>query len=260
MYWSRWWNEKYFSCCIYNTVKQLTFSRMKQLPFIALFFLFTFYVFSQNNFEKKDGTIKVSNPLKIVTVEPKGDELFIGRQNKLKIKISGKGKIDKIVLDGGTITGKDSIYIAQVTKGTKAILSVYEKTSNGNSKLIYTKPYRIFKIPEPIVMVDDVRSDSVINKQTITAVGRLSARMENTGVRLKILSFNMQMANSGTMDTLRAQGNSLTRNMRKIIDKAKDGSLVYFDSIQCVMPDSTIKILNPIRIYIKEEPVHLFGM
>ncbi len=229
-----------------------------QTKSIIILLIIPFYLLSGWVDAQKDTTyvFKVVSPKLNIAVLPDRDELFIGLQNKLKIRISKGFKISKVTLDGGTITGKDSSYCAIVKEGLHAILSVYVTGTNGTEKLGMTKSFKISQLPEPIIYINGVKRDSVIIKTKIIAVGKLSAVLPKLERRLPIISFDMIYANqdSARMDTLRAQNSLLTKEMKVAISKMKDGRLLYFENIKCLMPDGAVYVAKPLQIYLIEGP------
>ena len=201
-------------------------------------------------------TLKVVSPKLTITVFPNGGELFTRLKNPLKIRVSKGFKISKVVLDGGTITGKDSSYNATVKEGVHALLSVYVTTTKGTEKLGLTKTFKISQLPDPIIYINGVKGDSAIIKTKIIAVGRLSAILPKIGKPLPIISFDMIYANqdSARMDTLRAINSLLTKEMKVAISKMKEGHLLYFKNIKCLLPDGSVYIAKPLEIYLIEGP------
>jgi len=230
---------------------------MKKLSLIILLIL-PFCLLKGQVDKKTDTTLlfKVVSPKLVITVLPVKAELYTGYKNPLKIRVSKGFKISKVVLDGGTITGKDSNYTAVVKEGLEAILSVYVTASDGAEKLGLTKSLKISALPEPIIYINGVKGDSAIIKTKVIAVGKLSAVLPKLERQLPIVSFEMIYANvdSGRMDTLRAKNNQLTKEMKTAISKMKEGRLLNFDKIICLMPDGSKYLAKPLQIYLIEGP------
>jgi hypothetical protein len=196
------------------------------------------------------------SPKLTINVFPAKDELYIGLKNHIRIRVSKGFNLSKVTLDGGTVTGKDSNYVASVKEGIHAILSIYVTGSDGAEKLGLTKTYKISQLPEPIIYIDGVKNDSAIIKTIIIAVGKLSAVIPKIERQLPILSFSMIYPNTDSlkMDTLISTNNNLTKEMKEAISKMKEGRLLYFDDIKCLMPDGSKYIAKPLQIYLIEGP------
>jgi hypothetical protein len=199
---------------------------------------------------------KVVSPKLSITILPKSTDLYIGLKNLLRIRVSKGFIISRVLLDGGTITGKDSNYIAIVKEGLQAILSVYVTCPDSTEKLGLTKIFKIVSLPEPVIYINGVKNDSVIIKTKIIAVGRLSAKLPKIEKQLPIVSFDMIFANQDSlrMDTLHANNSALTKEMKTAISKMKEGRLLYFENIKCLLPDGSKYISKPMQIYLIDGP------
>jgi hypothetical protein len=102
-------------------------------------------VFGQTN-KGKDLVFRVKTEKTSAKILPDLAWLEIGIIRTITIRIRPAGrKIGKVTFKGGTITGQDSTYQLTPGNGTEGILSVYEKTLNGN-KLIMNKVYSFKKV------------------------------------------------------------------------------------------------------------------
>ena len=237
---------------------------IKKMLFVCLTLLTSNFLQSQIVTGKDTNlTFKVVALKTIVKITPNNDELTIGWRNSIKISISGAGKITKVILNGGSITtGKDSIYTAFVSEGTQAILTVYTQIPGKEEKLSLTKVYKIIKAPVPEIFVSGVKSDSSIYRISLIALGNITAFMPVSKKQIPVLLFNMLYTNldSARIDTLNAAGGKFTKEMKKCIAKMKDGSMVTFVNVKCLMPDGSVYTCKPVRIYIiKDPPVNKLG-
>lgn len=206
-------------------------------------------------------TFKVKSKV-VVTVLPGSDILYANEDNKIIVRYKGKNKVGKVDLLGGVAEKKnDSDYVLKVTGGVEAVLSVYEKMPNGTNRLALNKKYRIFSRPVPDVFIDGVKCDSVIDRFTLIASGRLHARSKFTRDKYIIKSFNLVIPGA-KMDTLSTIGNQLSQDMKIAIDKlekGKGGMLIIRD-IKCEMPNGEEKTLPVFRVYIIDGPRTKIGM
>lgn len=194
-------------------------------------------------------------------ISPSNNVLWIGVDNKICIKTEGVGKIAKVELTGATIAQKDSCYIVRVTSGSghKAILSVYELLANGKSQLALNKKYNIVSLPVPEVLVCDVKSDSTIDKFSLMAIGKLTAKLKGTNEKLKVVSFEMQSGNQTAIDTLKSSNEKLTVEMKRVIDALKPGSLIMFNNIICRNAKGDLLPPMNVRIFLDEKNIYQYG-
>jgi hypothetical protein len=182
-----------------------------------------------------------------ITVFPEDNYLFQGSRNRIKI-IMKSGQISKVTLMGGTITGTDSMYIAEVNGSDKALLSVYEKTSGGKEKLVFNKEYRI--VPYPMANFNGVRNDSVIDK--LSLMGGFLKANQSLGPGVKITSFKMLIEKDGKFALDSIQGNRLSKEMRLYINRMRNGSVALIEEIKYTDPYGEEKTIPALRLFVVE--------
>ncbi len=195
------------------------------------------------------------------TISPATNVLWIGVDNTICIKTEGTGKIAKVEIAAASIAQKDSCYIVRATSGSghEAILSVYELLPNGKSQLALNKKYNLVSLPVPEVLVCDVKSDSTIDKFSLMAIGKLTAKLKGTREKLKVVSFEMQSGNQTTIDTLRSTNEKLTVEMKRIIDAMKPGSLILFNNIICRNAKGDLLPPLSVRIFLDKKEIYQYG-
>jgi hypothetical protein len=194
-------------------------------------------------------------------ISPSNNVLWIGVDNTICIKTEGQGKIAKVEIAGAAIAQRDSCYIVRATSGSgqEAILSVYELLPNGKSQLALNKKYSLVSLPVPEVMVCDVKSDSTIDKFSLMAIGKLTAKLKGTNEKLKVVSFEMQTGNQTTIDTLKSTNEKLTIEMKRVIDAMKPGSLIMFNNIICRNAKGDLLPPLSVRIFLDKKEIYQYG-
>ncbi len=194
-------------------------------------------------------------------VSPSNNVLWIGVDNRICIKTEGEGKIAKVEIAGATIAQMDSCYIIRATSGSghEAILSVYELLPNGKSQLALNKKYNLVSLPVPEVLVCEVKSDSTIDKFSLMAIGKLTAKLKGTNEKLKVVSFEMQTGNQTAIDTLKSGNEKLTIEMKRVIDAMKPGSLILFNNIICRNAKGDLLPPMNVRIFLDEKKIYQYG-
>ncbi len=225
------------------------------------FFLFTLFAFEFVSAQDSVAIFKVIKSKTNFIVSPSANVLWIGVDNKICIKTEGEGKIAKVEFAGATIAQKDSCYIARVTSGSghEAILSVYELLPNGKSQLTLNKKYNIVSLPVPEILVCDVKSDSTIDKFSLMAIGKLTAKLKGTNEKLKVVSFEMQTGNQTAIDTLKSSNEKLTVEMKRVVDAMKPGSLIIFNNIICRNEKGDLLPPLSARIFLDKKEIYQFG-
>jgi hypothetical protein len=227
----------------------------------VIFFLFTLFACEFVRAQDSVSIFKVVKSKTNFIISPSNNVLWIGVDNSICIKTEGEGKIAKVEFTGATITRKDSCYIARVSSGSghEAILSVYELLPNGKSQLALNKKYNVVSLPVPEVLVCDVKSDSIIDKFSLMAIGKLTARLKGTSEKLKVVSFEMQTGNQIAIDTLESTNEKLTVEMKRVIDAMKPGSLIMFNNIVCRNAKGDLLPPMSVRIFIDKKEIYQYG-
>jgi hypothetical protein len=194
-------------------------------------------------------------------ISPSNNFLWIGVDNQICIKAEGTEKIAKVEIAGASIAQRDSCYIVRVPSGSghEAILSVYELLPNGKSQLALNKKYNLVTLPVPEVLVCNVKSDSTIDKFSLMAIGKLTAKLKGTNEKLKVVSFEMQTGNQTTIDTLKATNEKLTVEMKRVIDALKPGTLILFNNIICQNRQGDLLPPLSVRIFLDKKEIYQYG-
>jgi hypothetical protein len=231
---------------------------IKAIQFLVLILLSS-QAFSQQK-SNKDLVLKIKAEKTSVIISPDRVSIYTGESFQVKIKIFPAGrKIGKVTFKGGVINGKDSLYTVTAGGGAEGILSVYEKASDGTNRLIANKVYAI-KRSTLKAFCAGAKNDSVIDLLTLLALGKLTARIEESKKPVPVIGFEMRNSSTNKADTLYAKGNVLTKEMKQNVARLKAGSAVYFYNIRCQMPDTMIRTIPSLRIFIDEAKPMQIGM
>lgn len=228
----------------------------KKISLLVLFLILGFRMQAQQD------TIVVKAVATKVTVFPERTFLYLNEDNFFKIKYVGKNKMGRMELKGGTIDKKDSIYNLKATTGTSAILVIYEKLKNGTEKIAFTWTYKLFGREVPRVTLDGVPNDSVEDKFTIIALGKLQCKQKYGNDKYVVTSFKLYIKNGSKFDTLSAKGNQMTLEMKRKVDSMdvkKTGGILMFENIKAIGPGGKEIDLPPLRIYMRDEKHLQFG-
>jgi hypothetical protein len=216
---------------------------MKKIISLILLFI-SLKSFSQNSNDLKFKVVATQGKVKIF---PEDNFLFVDHRNKIKIRLTGSGVISEVMLQGGSIKGNDSLYIARVTSGEKALLSVYETLPGGKKVLAATKQYIIIQNPE--VTVNGVGNDSTIDKLSF-AGGRVKGKYNSIQNRPQVISFKMSMLKGQEFVNDSVTGDRFSKPMRLYIDSRKNGDLVYLTDIKIKGVDNKVTVYPALRLFV----------
>lgn len=227
---------------------------MHRLSSMFLLLLIPALLFAQQ--KDKRLTFKLKSQKATYAVFPADTVIWVERPLQVKLRIAGDRKKNlQVHLHNGTISLKDSIYTLQVNTGKKALLNVYEKQPGGKNKIVFSKTYHIMRIPDPVVYVCGVKSDSAISISQILREDAVWAYSAYFKKKLPVLAFGLVLPNDGSFDTLYSSSNHFSLPMRHKLNIVAPGAVLNFFNVRCRMPDLKQKVLKPAQIFIVEKPV-----
>lgn len=203
-------------------------------------------------FSQKYTVATPPKPAAVVSAD-KMNVFYIGVPNPVSASISGiRDDKVKATMTGGTITkagaGK---YTVKVTKPGKAKITVSGPTKNGNFS--DSKDFRVKRIPDPVPELGGKQGGSLGTGEMKAQLG-IIAKLKNFDfdARFKVVGFEMTLAERG-QDLLTAvnSGAKFSGQAQNLINRAKVGSIYYFDNIRAKGPDGTTRKLPTISFKIK---------
>jgi hypothetical protein len=208
-------------------------------------------------------TAKVQATQSYVEVSPSVNILYQTRPYLFTFKLLPKGKIGKIEFKGCQIKEKEGGFEVMALDVPWAVLTVYEKLPNGTQKIRLTKKYGIFKVPDPVIYIDDVRSDSTIEKLTLFTSGQVWARIPSSPKsQIIIKSFDLVYyhRDSNRNDTLHSNGTRLTKQMKEWVAQQEPGTMVELSNISLyILPQQVIRTKLKARVFLNHTRPRQFG-
>ena len=209
-----------------------------------------------------DTVFTVRMPRVTVSITPKTDELFKNVSKKFTLVKSSETIVDTIVFSEGSILRRDSVFAIKPSKTGTGMLKIYAHVPGGKRTLALVQEFAVRTFAEPKPNVDGVDNDSAIHRMKVTVQGYVNVPVNNDPdlkrVSRKVLSFEMQTANKGTMDTMKAAGNRMSLEMRDRIDKMQDGNVIQISNIKYLLNEDTFIIRQPLRVYLLNDKINKF--
>lgn len=208
-------------------------------------------------------TFMVKSATTTVTLVPNDSWFYVREDYPVKITFKSKNTMSRVELKGGTATKKDSTYVLRAETGGEAVLVVYEKLKNGKEQVALSKTYKLYGREMPEVTVDHVPNDSVVDKFSLIALGKLRAKTKYGNQVYRVDSFCMYLRSPTGMDTLYSKTGQMTPDMKKrvdAIDVKKSGGMIIFDQIHATSPQGKDVELPPLRVFLSEEARIRFGL
>lgn len=197
-----------------------------------------------------------------VSISPVTDELYKNVSKKFTLVKSPDVLIDTIIFKEGTILRKDSVFAIKPSKTGTGLLKIYAHVPGGKPKLALAKEFAVSAFAEPKPNIDGVDNDSAIHQMKVTVQGYVNVPINNDKnlkrVSHPVLSFEMQVANRGAVDTMKATGNRMSLEMRNRIDKMQDGNVIQIANIKYLVNQDTFIIRQPLRVYLLNDVINKF--
>lgn len=195
---------------------------------------------------------KITNPKPKVEVVLKDTVMWRGEGNKLKVSVSGKYKIKRVLLKGGNVSVGGGGYRLFVEKGFQVNLLVFLEAPNGKVALGYQRLLKVVDREIPIATMNSVASDSVIQKNEVIKCSQLKGRLIS-GKWTKIKSFDMKVSNGEKMLTYKSTNDILTLPMRNAVRKhIKHGSIIQFTNIRWISKEKVNKKLDDLLLFVND--------
>lgn len=226
---------------------------------LAIFIVF----FGAIHVAAQTDTFVVKNAATTVSIVPNDSWFYLHEDYAVKINFNSKNKLSRVVLNGGTVTRKDSMYLLRAESGGEAVLVVYEKLKNGKEQVALSKSYKLFGRELPDVNIDGVPNDSVTTPLTLIALGRLHAKTKYSKEEYRVDSFCLYIRGPKGTDTLWSKTNQMTPEMKKRVDELdvkKSGGMLVFDEIHATSPQGKDVELPPLRVFLSRESRLRFGL
>jgi hypothetical protein len=200
---------------------------------------------SKEGFVKWGGIIKVKSP----------DGTFKGVPNPISVSAPGipKEKLKVSMSGGGSITGSNGSYVADVKEAGKVMITVSGEVAKGQYKTLGGMEYRVKRVPDPVAKVGGMISGSM-NAGQLKAQRGVFAVLENFDFDLKftVKSFNMTVVRA-RMDAVRLVSTSaaITPEMQSALSGIGPKDKVFFDEIVATGPDGSNRRLNGVVINVQ---------
>lgn len=213
--------------------------------------------------QQTDGTIKtyetpeqsytVAKPSAVVSPD-KMNVFYIGPDNPVSVSAPGipKEKL-KVTMTGGTLSGSNGKYVARVTGGSEATVTVSAEISPGKSQVLGTTKFRIKEVPPPIATFGG-KASGVLSASVAKSVGKLEAELRNFDFdyKYRISKFTLY-AQKPRQDAiiLQSSDDNFSGQVKQVISSLAPGDVLYFLNISAVgETGKTVALETPVSIQI----------
>ncbi len=192
-----------------------------------------------------------------LTVAPlKMNVFYIGVENPVSITAPGLSA-DQIHprISAGKLYKKGRKWIVKIMKGVpgnKVYVSATAKI-DGRNILLGRSEFRVKRVPNPTAEIAG-QTNGLIDKNTMLAARAIIPNMKDflfNNYYFKITSFTFATLINGDWIPQNVKGNIFPPEVMKIIRNGRHEQKFFFENIQAIGPDGTIRSLNPISLEIK---------
>ncbi len=183
--------------------------------------------------------------------------VYRGLDNPIEVSVSGyaASKV-KASVSNGSLSGSNGKFVLKPGKGKECKVSVTVTDDNGKSKAMGQPfTFRVKDVPKPEPFFAGVTGAGKVGLGKLKANDYVVAKMEDfdfEGVKWDVVSFEMNGSNRGkVVPTMKARGNRLTSNMKKLLGVQTSGSKVYITNIFAKGPGGVKKNLGNIVLEVK---------
>jgi len=180
--------------------------------------------------------------------------MYIGVENPITLSASGYNIEDvSLSIPGANLSaGVKGHYVAQVTQPGKLTWNILGKgRDGGGSKSIGSGEIRVKRIPDPTAKVANMTS-GLINAGAFKVQQGVVAILDGFDFEAKftVTSFKMiYLPKVGDVVPVNVTGNRFSsREAQDILQRAKPGDRVFFESIKAIGPDKTQRSINPVTL------------
>ena len=192
-----------------------------------------------------------------LTVAPlRMNVFYLGVENPVSITAPGFSS-EQIHprISSGKLYKKGHIWIVKLTKpvpGNKVFVTATAEI-DGKNILLGRSKFRIKRVPSPTSEIAG-QSNGMIDKNTLLAARGIIPNMKDflfDNYYFKITSFTFATIMNGDWVAVNIRGNVFTPEAMKIIRNSRHKQKFFFENIQAIGPDGSIRTLNPISLEIK---------
>lgn len=192
-----------------------------------------------------------------LTVAPlKMNVFYIGVENPVSITAPGLSASQiHPRISAGKLYKKGRNWMVKIMKrvpGNKVYVSATAKI-DGRNILLGRSEFRVKRVPNPTAEIAG-QTNGLIDKNTMLAARAIIPNMKDflfNNYYFKITSFTFATLINGDWIPQNVKGNIFPPEVMRIIRNGRHEQKFFFENIQAIGPDGTIRSLNPISLEIK---------
>ncbi|KHJ38647.1 gliding motility-associated protein GldM [Pedobacter glucosidilyticus] len=204
-------------------------------------------------YETPEQTYRVARPSAVVSPD-KMNVFYIGPDNPVSVSAPGIAKEKlKVSMTGGSLSGGNGKYVARVSGGSQAVITVSAEVAPGKTQILGTTNFRIKEVPPPIATFAG-KASGTISASAARSTGKLEAELRNFDFdfKYKISKFTLYVQKP-RQDAiiLQSSDDNFSGQIRQVIGGLNPGDVVYFLNISAVgETGKTVALETPVSIQV----------
>lgn len=197
--------------------------------------------------------ITVANAYAQVKITTQVDtSLYVGVDNIVNIT-SEKIPVDQLKLrtKGCIVKGKaGTVNLLCMTPARNTLLEVVHK-----NKVVASKTINVNMISDPVAYLQGEKlfTDSFITRKQLLTARTLKVKLNYPHASFSVISFTSEIIHEGkSSGILRGSGNIISNDIKAMLAMAMPGDEILFDQIRVECPDSSKKLVPPVKLKITE--------
>ncbi|RLD91147.1 MAG: hypothetical protein DRJ09_02040 [Bacteroidetes bacterium] len=192
-----------------------------------------------------------------LTVSPlKMNVFYIGVKNPVSISSPGlaRNKVNPVISKGKLYKDpkNKNQWIVEVPKGLKKVSVSASAKIDGKPYNLGSVDFRVKRVPDPTATIAGMTGGSM-DKNQLLAAGAIIPEMRGFEFDLyfRITSYSFTTLINGDFFTIKAKGNTFSKDIIKRIRSGKRKQKFFFENIQAKGPDGSKRSLNPVNLELK---------
>ncbi len=178
--------------------------------------------------------------------------LYRGIPNPVAISVPGisADALSATISTGSLTKQSDGTYMANVTSGSEAIVSVSANV-NGSNKSMGQFKFRLKSVPDPVAKFAGKYSyDNTAKKSELTAALGVVADLKDFvfDLNFPVTSFDITVIMGGDVKTLQSSSNRLTSQQQELLSQVRRNQVVIIENIKAKAPDGSTRKLGSINL------------
>lgn len=193
---------------------------------------------------KVEGNYEVGAPSLVVSAS-KMNAMYRGLQNPIEVSVAGVSPSDlQVACSGGAMSKASEGYLVKPSAAKEIIITVTSNI-NGKSNNYGNKKFRVFDVPDPVVVFDGVKNGKFKKSDVGKAEVRADLKDFVFDVKFDVTQFSVSTTKNGFLVSETVKGGSkLDKKAQDLIKGVARNGKVFVEGVRAKGPDGKERQLN----------------